>query len=107
MEDDLFKRKFAYRYEKGKTIELFYKPLKLGRLDYFFAPKQSYPDFGEIIRRHVFIIKKKITKLKELTMLFLKKDVLLSTDNLQNYIVTCKKAYGNNPLYSYSTPSLT
>ena len=35
MEDDLFKRKLAYPYEKGKTIESFYKPLKLGREDYF------------------------------------------------------------------------
>ena len=26
MEDDLFKRKLAYPYEKGKTIESFYKP---------------------------------------------------------------------------------
>ena len=35
MEDDLFKRKLAYPYEKGKTIESYYKPLKLCREDYF------------------------------------------------------------------------
>ena len=35
MEDDLFKRKFAHPYEEGNTIEAFYKPLKLGREDYF------------------------------------------------------------------------
>ena len=35
MEDDLFKRKLAYPYEKGKTIESYYKPLKLGREDFF------------------------------------------------------------------------
>ena len=40
-------------------------------------------------------------------MLYLKNDVFLLTDNFQNYIDTCKKAYGNNPLYSYSTPSIT
>ena len=40
-------------------------------------------------------------------MLYLKKDVLLLTDISQNYIDTCKKAYGINPLCSYSTPSLT
>ena len=40
-------------------------------------------------------------------MLYLKNDVLLLTDIFQNYIDTCKKAYGINPLYSYSTPSLT
>ena len=50
MEDDLFKRKLAYPYEKGKSIESFYKPLKLGREDYFSTLKQSYPDFCELIR---------------------------------------------------------
>ena len=38
-------------------------------------------------------------------MLYLKIDVLLLADIYQNYIDTCKKAYGINPLYSYSTPS--
>ena len=40
-------------------------------------------------------------------MLNLKNDVLLLTDIFQIYTGTCKKAYGNNPLYSYSTPSFT
>ena len=40
-------------------------------------------------------------------MLYLKNDVLLSTEIFQNCIDTCKKAYGINPLYSYSTPSFT
>ena len=31
MKGDFFKRKLAYPYEKSKTIESFYKPLKLGR----------------------------------------------------------------------------
>ena len=33
--------------------------------------------------------------------------MLLLTDIFQNYIDTCKKAYVNNPLHSYSTPSYT
>ena len=107
MEDDLFKRKLAYPYEKGNYIESYYKPLKLGREDYFSTLKQSYPVFEEIIRTQAIIVKNKITNLKELTMLYLKNDVLLLTDIFQNYIDTCKKAYGNNPLYSYSTPSFT
>ena len=107
MEDDLFKRKFAYPYEKGNNIESFYKPLKLGREDYFSFLKQSYPDFEEIIRTQAIFVKNRITNLKELTMLYLKIDVLLLTDNFQNYTDTCKKAYGINPLYSYSTPSFT
>ena len=80
MEDDLFKRKLAYPYEKGKTIESYYKPLKLGREHYFSTLKQSYPDFEEIIRTQAIIVKNKITNLKELTMLYLKNDVLLVTD---------------------------
>ena len=107
MEDDLFKRKLAYPYEKGKNNESYYKPLKLGREDYFSTLKQSYPDFEEIIRTQAIIVKNKITNLKELTMVYLKNDVLLLTDNFQKYIDTCKKAYGINPLYSYSTPSFT
>ena len=98
MEDDLFKRKLAYPYEKGKNIESYYKSLKLGREDYFSTLKQSYPDFEEIIRPQAIIVKNKITNLKELTLLYLKNDVLLLTDIFQNYIDTCKKAYGINPL---------
>ena len=55
MEDDLFKWKLAYPYEKGKTNESFYKPLKLGREDYFPTLKQSYPDFEEIIGIKLFL----------------------------------------------------
>ena len=107
MEDDLFKRKLAYPYEKGNNIESYYKPLKLGREDYFSTLKQFYPDFEEIIRTQAIIVRNKINNLKELIMLYLKNDVLLLTDIFQNYIDSCKKAYGINPLYSYSTPSFT
>ena len=80
-EDVLFKRKPAYRYERGEIIESFYKPLKLGREDYFSTLKQWYPDFEETTRTPAIISKRnKKTNLKELTMLFLKNDVFLSTD---------------------------
>ena len=94
IEDDLFKRKLADPYEKGKTIESYYKPLNLGREDYFSTLKQSYPDFEEIIRTQAVVIKNKITNIKELTMLYLKNDVLLLTDIFQKYMDTCKKPYG-------------
>ena len=107
LKDDLFKGKLAYPYEKGKTIESVYKPLKICREFYFSTLKQSYPDFEEIIRTQAINLKNKITNIKEITMFYLKNDVLLLTDIFQNYIDTCKKAYGINPLYSYSTPSFT
>ena len=72
--------------------------MKLGREDYFSTLKQSYPDFKEIIRTQAIILKNKITDLKDLTMLYLKNDVILLTDFFQNFIDTCKKAYGINPL---------
>ena len=105
MADDLSKRKLAYPYEKVNTFESFYKPLKLGREEYFSTLKQSCPDFEDIIRTQAIIVKNKITNLKELPVLYLKNDVLLLTDFFRNSIDTCKKAYGINPLYSNSTPS--
>ena len=107
LEDDLFKRKVAYPYEKSKNIESYYKLLKLGREDYYSTLRQSNPDFEGITRTQAIIVKNRITNLKELTMLYLKYDVLLLTNIFQNYIDTCKKASGINPLYSYSTPSFT
>ena len=76
MEDDLFKPKLAFPYEK-KPIESYYKPLKLGREDYFSTLKQSYPNFEEILRTQAIVIKNKISNLKDITMFYLKNDVLL------------------------------
>ena len=65
--------------------------MKLGKEDYFSTLKQSYPDFEEIIRTQAIFVEYKTTNLKELTMLYLKNDVLLLTDIFQIYIDTCKK----------------
>ena len=81
--------------------------MKLGRDGYFSTLKQVYPDFEEKIRTPAIIIKNNINNLKEITLLYLKNDVLLLTDIFQKYIDTCKKAYGINPLYSHSTPLFT
>ena len=99
MEDERCKKKLAYPYEKGKSIESIYKQ-KLGREEYFSTLKQSHQDFGEIIRTQATVVKNKITKSKELTMLYLKNDVLIITDIFQNYIHICKSAYDIIPLYS-------
>ena len=79
--------------------------MKLGREGYFSSLKQSYPDFLEILRTQAIIVKNRITNIKELTMLYLKNDVLFLTEYFQIFIDTCKKADSINPLYSYSTPS--
>ena len=49
MEDELFRNTLAYPYAKGQTIQSFYRPVKLGREDYFSTLKQSYLVFKEKI----------------------------------------------------------
>ena len=41
------------------------------------------------------------------TMFCLNNDVKLLTDVFQNYISTCKDAFGINPVFCYRTPSCT
>ena len=83
MEDELFKKKLAYPYEKGQTIELIYERLKLGREYYFPTLKESYPDFEEKIRTQAIVVENIKTNVKEITMLYFKNDVLLLTDIFQ------------------------
>ena len=104
-EGQLFKKKLAYPNAKGQSIGSFYKPLKLGGERYFFTLKQSYPKFEEIKRTQTIVVKK--NNLKELMMLCLKDYVLLLTDVFQKDIDKCKEAYGNIPIYSYSSPTST
>ena len=58
MEDEIFKKKLAYPYEKGQPIESFYEPLKLGKEDYFSTLKHLYPDFEKIIRIQAIVVVK-------------------------------------------------
>ena len=48
-----------------------------------------------------------ITNGKELTMLYLRNDVLSLADKIQSFMSSCNYAFGNNRLYSYSTLSFT
>ena len=73
LKDDLFKRKLAYPYEKGKTIESFYKPLKLGREEYFSFLERSYPDFEELLRTQVCYYRKKDNQFKLINYVIFKK----------------------------------
>ena len=81
--------------------------MKLSREVYLSTLKQSFPDFEETIRTQANIIKNKINDLKELTMLYVRNDVLLLTDVFQKDRDPSKKAYSINPLSSYSAPSFT
>ena len=57
-ESELFKKKFASPYEKGKAIESFFQQLKLGREHLFSTLKQSYPGFEEIIWTQAIVVTK-------------------------------------------------
>ena len=56
-EDELFRKKLAYPYEEGKTIESFFEPLKTGGEDYFSTSKQMYLDSHEIKRTKAMFVK--------------------------------------------------
>ena len=97
-------KKSTYPYEKCQYFESFYNLLKLGREVSFFSSKQPYPDFEKIITTQARVVKIRMTNLKELTILCLRNDVLLKSGTFQKHLDVIKKAYGNNPFYSYSTP---
>ena len=101
-----YSKKLAYQYEKRKTKEPVFEPLKSGREDQFSTLKHSYPDLVEIISAQAIAVRKK-TNLKEIPMFYLKNVVFLLTEVFQNYKDTCKTAYGIHPLYSCNTPSFT
>ena len=106
MSDDLLKKKLAYPYEKF-NLNNFQEPLNLTREDYWSALTQSYPSDDEIKRTQQLIDNYKITTGQELTMLYLKKDVLQLADVFENFVESSTREYKINPLYSYSLPGYT
>ena len=104
--DELFKQKLAYPYEKF-NLENFDKPLNLTKEDFFSTLNQSYPSDEEISRTKEIIRKYNIKTGKDLTLLYLKMDILQLADVFENFIQSSIKSYGINPLYSYSLPGYT
>ena len=104
--DDLFKKKLAYPYEKFNLNNL-HEPLNLTKVDYWSTLNQSYPCEDDIKRTQQLIDTYNITTAQELTMLYLKMDVLQLTDVFENFVETSTLMYGINPLYSYSLPGYT
>ena len=106
MSDDLFKKKLAYPYEY-LNLDNFQEPLNLTKEDYWSTLTQSYPSDDDIKRTQELIDKNKIENGRELTMLYLKMDVLQLADVFENFVKNSTREYKINPLYSYSLPGYT
>ena len=68
---------------------------------------QSCPSDDDIKRTQELIDKNNITTGQELTMLYLKMDVLMLGDVFENFVEKSTLMYGIIPLYSYSAPGCT
>ena len=106
MSDDLFKKKLAYPYEY-LNLDNFQEPINLTKEDYWSTLTQSYPSDDDIKRTQELIDKNKIKNGRELTMLYLKMDVLQLADVFENFVESSTREYKIYPLYSYSLPGYT
>ena len=106
MSDDFFKKKLAYPYEY-LNLDNFQEPLNLTKEDYWSTLTQSYPSDDDIKRTQELIDKNKFKNGRELTMLYLKMDVLQLADVFENFVESSTREYKINPLYSYSLPGYT
>ena len=110
--DKLFRKKLAYPYEyfnldNFDTQSPFGKPLNLTKEDYWSTLTQSYTSVDDIKRTQELIDKNKIKNGRELTMLYLKMDVLQLADVFENFVESSTREYKINHLYSYSLPGYT
>ena len=97
--DENFKKKLAYPYEY-LNLDNFDKPLNLTKEDYWSTLTQSYPSDDDIKRTQELNDKNKIKNGRELTMLYLKMDVLQLADVFENFVKSSTREYKINPLYS-------
>ena len=104
--DKLFKKKLAYPFEYF-TLSNFQEPLNITKEDFWSTLTQSYPIDDDLKRTHELIENYKIKNDQEVTMLYLKMDVLLLGDVFENFVEKSTLMYGINPLYSYSAPGYT
>ena len=68
------------------TLDNFDKPLNLTKEDYWSTLTQSYPSDDDIKRSQELIDKTNIKNGQELTMLYLKMDVLQLADVFENFV---------------------
>ena len=85
LNDNLFKKKLAYPYEKF-NLNNFQEPLNLTKEDFWSTLTQSYPCDDDIKRTQQLIDKYNITTHQQLTMLYLKMDVLQLADVFENFV---------------------
>ena len=104
--DKNFKTKLAYPYEYF-NLDKFDKPPNLAKEDYWSTLTQSYPSDDDKKRTQELIDENKIENGRELTMLYLKMDVLQLADVFENFVESSTREYKINPLYSYSLPGYT
>ena len=105
LDDPSFKQKIAYPYEYFNTKN-FNEPLNL-KNDFFSTLNQGCPNDCDIERTNEIINRFCIKNGIQLTMLYLKTDVLQLADIFENFIKTSKINYEINPLYCYSLPGYT
>ena len=106
LDDELFKKKLAYPYEYF-TLDDIQEPLNLTKEDFWSTLKQTTPPDEEINRTQEIIKKYDLKNGQELTMLYLKMDVLQLTDVFAKFVEKATLEYSINPLYSYSLPGYT
>ena len=108
--DELFRKKLAYPYEKF-TLDNFQEArsfaLNLTKEDFWSTLKQTTAPDVETNRTQEIIKKYNPKNGQELTMLYLKMDVLQLADVFENFVEKSTLEYGINPLYSYSLPVYT
>ena len=104
--DDEFKKKLAYPYEYLNLSNI-QEPLNLSPEDFWSTLKHLTPSLQEINRSQEIIKKYDLKNGQELTMFYLKMDVLQLADVMENFVEKSTLEYGINPLYSYSLPGYT
>ena len=101
-------KKLAYPYEYFNNIDDCQKPVdNLKKEDFFSKLKNKCPDGEEIERTKEIIKKFNIKNGKELTEIYLKKDVLLLTCVFEKFIKVSFNEFDINPLYCVSLPGYT
>ena len=106
LDDELFKKKLAYPYEHLNLSNI-QEPINLCPEDFWSTLKQTNPSLEEINRTQETIKKYDLKNGQELTMLYLKMDVLQLTDVFENFVEKSTLEYGINFSYSYTLPGYT